>query len=58
MIARMETFNIISGIASILGLVVSVWTLSKVYNITDNSKTENKLDNVNIGQNYTGRDSK
>ena len=54
----METFNIISGIASILGLVVSVWTLSKVYNITDNSKTENKLDNVNIGQNYTGRDSK
>ena len=54
----MEIFNVISGIASILGLIVSLCTLSKVYKITDNSSVDNKLDNVNIGQNYTGRDSK
>lgn len=53
----MEVFNIISGIASILGLVISLCTLSKVTKIMDKSRTGNKLNNVSIGQNYTGRDS-
>lgn len=51
----MEWFNILTGVSSILGLVISCITLAKVVRI-DKSRTENKLHSASIGGDYVGRD--
>lgn len=58
----MDVFNIISGICSILGLLISCFTLNKVTKIynksTDNSNTKTKIKDNNMGNNskIAGRD--
>lgn len=47
----MEVFNIISGICSIAGLMVSVFTAGKVI------KVSNKIKGTTINGPYVGRDS-
>lgn len=37
----METFNLISGICSILGLLISFYTANKVYKLTNIDKRKN-----------------
>ena len=58
----MEIFNIIAGVASILGLLFSIigmvfsgCTLYKVHKI-DKSQTVNKINRSSIGGDYVGRD--
>lgn len=59
----MEMFNIICGVCSIAGLLVSIFTASKVIKITQtiNSDDHSKVVNKNAGStfhgDYTGRDS-
>lgn len=62
----MDTFNIICGVCSIVGLLVSIFTASKVVKITqtlnsgnkdDHSKTGNKISHTTIQGSYVGRDS-
>lgn len=62
----MEMFNIICGICSIVGLLVSIFTASKVIKITQRLNSDNKDDHskvVNKGRgntysgSYAGRDS-
>lgn len=57
----MEIFNIISGACSIIGLLVSLFTASKVVKISYNQKNISKVDNRNRGcefnGSYAGRDS-
>ncbi len=62
----MEVFNIICGVCSIAGLLVSIFTASKVIKITktvnngnvdDNSKNVNKVSKSTIHGSYVGRDS-
>ena len=62
----MEIFNIICGVCSIAGLLVSVFTASKVIKISktfncDNKDDHSKIVNKNAGStfhgDYTGRDS-
>lgn len=58
----MEVFNIISGVCSIFGLLISGFTLNeakKIYNeITDNSRTETEINGNSMGNNskIAGRD--
>ena len=61
----MDVFNIISGVCSIVGLLVSLFTASKVVKITQNINYGNKDDHskvVNKGKDntyngpYAGRD--
>lgn len=57
----MEYFNIISGVCSIIGLLVSIFVASKVIKITsnDNSKTKVKQSENKLGDNsiMSGRDT-
>lgn len=62
----METFNIISGACSIAGLLVSLFTVSKVIKISktincgntnDSSKVINKGKGNTYNGSYVGRDS-
>ena len=56
----MELFNTISGICSILGLLISCITLNKVtkvYNKSiDNSKTTTKNNSIGDNSQFAGRD--
>ena len=47
----MDVFNIISGVCSIAGLLVSLFTASKVI------KVSNKIKETTINGSYAGRDS-
>lgn len=59
----MEMFNIICGVCSIAGLLVSIFTASKVIKITqtinsdDHSKVVNKNVKSSFGDSYAGRDN-
>ncbi len=62
----MDLFNIICGLCSIAGLLVSIFTAGKVVmisrttkkdNVDDRSKTVNKVSKGEIHGSYTGRDS-
>lgn len=62
----MEVFNIICGVCSIAGLLVSLFTAGKVIKISktfncnnkdDHSKTVNKGNENTYSGSYTGRDS-
>lgn len=62
----MDLFNIICGVCSVAGLLVSIFTAGKVVNILqtvnsgnedDRSKTVNKVSKSEIHGSYTGRDS-
>lgn len=62
----MDTFNIICGVCSIAGLLVSIFTAGKVVKITqtlnsgnkdDHSDTKNKISGTTIQGSYVGRDS-
>ena len=62
----MDLFNIICGVCSIAGLVVSIFTAGKVVNITrtinngnvnDHSKVVNKGSRNTYNGSYAGRDS-
>ncbi len=62
----MELFNIISGVCSIIGLAVSLFTASKIIKISQSINYGNKDDHsrvINKGKgntyhgSYTGRDS-
>lgn len=55
----MDIFNIICGVCSIMGLVVSLFTASKVVKITQNLKIGNKDDHSKVvnkckGNSYHG----
>ena len=50
-----DIFNIICGICSIIGLLVSLFTASKVVKI--NSEVVNKNKKSTFQSNYVGRDS-
>jgi len=57
----MEVFNIISGVCSIVGLLVSLFTAGKVVKISkgntdDRSKVVNKGSGNTYNGSYTGRD--
>lgn len=58
----MDIFNIVSGICSIIGLIISIITLSTVINIynsnIDKSKNKSKIQNNDIGDGsqVAGRD--
>lgn len=60
----MDVFNIVSGISSILGLIISILGLivsgCTLYKVSkkDNSKTENTLHKTTIRGDYVGRDRK
>lgn len=51
----MDLFNIICGVCSVIGLLVSIFTASKVMKISQNIK--NKLKDVDISGSYAGRDN-
>ncbi len=62
----MELFNIICGVCSILGLLVSIFTASKVIKITqifhygnkeDRSKVINEGEHNTYNGSYVGRDN-
>ena len=62
----MDLFNIICGVCSIAGLLVSIFTAGKVVKIAqtvnsgnsdDHSKTVNKVSKSTIQGSYVGRDS-
>lgn len=62
----MDVFNIICGVCSIAGLLVSIFTAGKVVmisrtinkdNVNDCSKTVNKVSKSEIHGSYAGRDS-
>lgn len=58
----MDVFNVISGGCSILGLLISLFTLNKVIKIynksNDKSKTKSKINDNSLGDNcqIAGRD--
>ena len=62
----MEVFNIICGVCSITGLLVSIFTAGKVVkisqtvnigNVDDHPKTVNRVSKSEIHDSYVGRDS-
>lgn len=62
----MDVFNIICGICSIVGLLVSLFTASQVikitrnfncHNVDDHSKVVNKGSRNTYSGSYTGRDN-
>lgn len=63
----MDIFNIICGICSVLGLLVSLFTASRVVKISqtincgnkdDYSDTENDISNTIVNGPFIGRDNK
>lgn len=63
----MDLFNIVCGVCSIAGLLVSVFTAGKVVkisqtvnsgNVDDHSKNVNKVSKSTIHGGFVGRDSK
>lgn len=53
----MELFNIICGVCSVVGLLVSIFTASKVIKILNNFNYGNKEDHsrvINKGKDYSG----
>ena len=63
---KMDLFNIICGVCSIAGLLVSIFTAGKVVkisqivnsgNVYDRSKNVNKVSKSEIHGSYVGRDS-
>ena len=64
---NMNMFNIICGVCSVLGLLVSLFTASKVVKISqiincgnqdDHSVTKNSIKGSTISGGYVGRDKK
>ena len=56
---NMEIFNIVSGVCSILGLFISLYTDNKVYKITTSNRTNYKVkqnNNQATNSNIAGRD--
>ena len=62
----MDLFNVIAGVCSIAGLLVSIFTAGKVVkivqtvnsgNVDDHSKNVNKVSKSTIHGSYVGRDS-
>jgi hypothetical protein len=57
----MEIISLIANICGILGFVISLFAVSKVYNIKKELKNNNKVDvsgNTNVGGDFVGRDKK
>lgn len=63
----MALFNIVCGVCSVLGLLVSLFTASKVIRITqtincgnqdDHSRINNNISGTTISGSFTGRDNK
>jgi hypothetical protein len=48
--------NTIGSICSILSFFIAIFVATKVYQISNKSKTTNKVDNSPIGGDFTGRD--
>lgn len=48
--------NTIGSICSILSFFIAIFVATKVYQISNKSKTTNKVDNSPIGRDFTGRD--
>ena len=60
----MEVFNIICGVCSMVGLLVSVFTAGKVFKITQtinsgnvNNHSKNKISKSTIYGDFVGRDN-
>ena len=56
----MEIISVIANICGILGFVISIFAVSKVYNIRKDLKNNNKVDvsGTTIGGDFVGRDKK
>ncbi|MDR0506579.1 MAG: hypothetical protein LBH32_07165 [Dysgonamonadaceae bacterium] len=57
----MEVISVIADICGILGFVISIFAVSKVYNIKKELKNNNKVDvsgKTTIGRDFVGRDKK
>jgi len=57
----MEIVSVLADICGILGFVISLFAINKVYNIKKELKNNNKVDvsgKISIGGNFTGRDNK
>ncbi len=55
----MEIFNIVSGVCSIIGLFISLYTANKIYKITISNRTNYRVkqnNNQAINSNIAGRD--
>lgn len=57
----METISVIADVCGILGFIISIFAVSKVYNIKKEMRDNNKVSikgNTDIGGDFTGRDKK
>lgn len=57
----MGIISVIADICGILGFVISIFAVSKVYNIRKELKNNNKVDvsgKTTIGRDFVGRDKK
>ena len=57
----METISLIADICGILGFIISIFAVSKVYNIKKEMRDNNKVSvsgKTKIGGDFTGRDKK
>jgi hypothetical protein len=57
----MEIISIIADICGILGFIISIFAVNKVYNIKKELKNNNKVDvsgKTTIGGDFVGRDKK
>jgi hypothetical protein len=57
----MEVISVIANICGILGFIISIVTVNKVYNIKKDMKNNNKVDvsgKTTIGRDFVGRDKK
>jgi len=56
----MEIISLIADICGILGFVISIFAVSKVYKINKELKNNNKVDvsRTTIGGDFVGRDKK
>jgi fructose 1,6-bisphosphatase len=58
---NMETISLIADICGILGFLISIFAVSKVYKIKKEMSDNNKVSvsgKTNIGGDFTGRDKK
>jgi hypothetical protein len=57
----METISVIADVCGILGFLISIFAVSKVYNIKKEMTNNNKVSikgKTDIGGSFTGRDNK
>jgi hypothetical protein len=57
----METISVIADVCGILGFVISIFAVSRVYNIKKEMRENNKVSisgKTDIGGDFTGRDKK